>query len=382
MKRQTLAYAATIVALWHVPGVVWAQDKCTSHGEEALLQGRELFNGGAYAEAVICLDRAAEYHELPLDYRGAALNMAGESYRKQSLWTEALNRLSRAVHLSPSEQQQSVADRWLETAKEAARVATPDDDSNCAAIRDTMQSPSSFVGEEAFEALAACYQNSDNFDGAIRALRQAEQEADSTAASQRIQEKVVRYSLAFADSNRGDQGRRCEVATELLETRLSHSDREEAEQVKRRACGELEDEEEEVEDEEEEDEEPFVPYSPPPESSGTIFDTVFLVAGAVTVGTGVITGILALKAQGELKDLCPDRKCADEDLEDADDIASRIDTLGLATDVLLVSGLSMLALGWILSDDDDERHAFRRETPTLMAGCGQQGCLGALRTRF
>lgn len=103
-------------------------------------------------------------------------------------------------------------------------------------------------------------------------------------------------------------------------------------------------------------------------------------AGLALVAGGVVAGILANSARGDLEDNCPDDRCVV-----GFDLASErksVERPRLAADVLffaggatVIAGLIVLFVGRGGSDDDE---------PETTGGlsCGPGGCMGTLRTSF
>jgi len=100
------------------------------------------------------------------------------------------------------------------------------------------------------------------------------------------------------------------------------------------------------------------PVGPPIASSLRKVGLVSLVTGGFLLVGGSITGIVAGQKYGELEDSCPDMTCTgtgDQNLIDD------IDTLNLATDILLPAGGVLAITGIILLTVDHRRHSEREQ---------------------
>jgi hypothetical protein len=84
----------------------------------------------------------------------------------------------------------------------------------------------------------------------------------------------------------------------------------------------------------------------------------------------MITGAMALGANADLDELCPDRVCpSDLDRSEPEDASDEVGTLSLVTDVLLIGGAVIAGVGITLLILDTAE----TEEP-VVAGCGPTGC--------
>lgn len=107
-------------------------------------------------------------------------------------------------------------------------------------------------------------------------------------------------------------------------------------------------------------------------------------AGAAMLIAGGVTGILAMRAESDLLDRCPDRRCpGDQDLNDVRADADRGRALALSTDILLGAGVATLATGVVLLFvlPRDERRA-NEAGVTPVVGCDGAGCVAGAIGRF
>jgi len=96
-----------------------------------------------------------------------------------------------------------------------------------------------------------------------------------------------------------------------------------------------------------------------------------LVGGGALILAGSITGVLAVGADSDLDTLCgADRQCAAGDLREGRDLGSTVDTLGIATDVLLPLGAIVTGVGaWLMWAGNED----------ISIACNTQGCEGSVR---
>lgn len=101
-------------------------------------------------------------------------------------------------------------------------------------------------------------------------------------------------------------------------------------------------------------------------------------AGGALLLSALITGIMAKGAESDLDDACPGR--VDCDPADAS-IRDRMNRLGLATDVMWITGTAAAAGGliWLLLS---RRKGEEAQEPPLSLGCGPTGCKVGYRGRF
>ena len=115
--------------------------------------------------------------------------------------------------------------------------------------------------------------------------------------------------------------------------------------------------------------------APPPEigddGGGTnlVPWVVMGVGGAIMAGA-IVTGVLALGAESQLEEECPDDACTSSDWMDTRDTGKTMATL---TDVLLITGGLTVAAGAALLFLLDDGGSVERD-PTLSAACTTDGC--------
>ncbi|MDD9944535.1 MAG: tetratricopeptide repeat protein [Myxococcales bacterium] len=99
------------------------------------------------------------------------------------------------------------------------------------------------------------------------------------------------------------------------------------------------------------------------DEGSSILPLVLVVAGGAMVGTGVVTGLMAKGAEGDLEDACGMMRNACPDTHQ--DKADTANGLATATNVLWIGGAVLAALGvtLILVEGDDEQ-------PAVQAGVG------------
>lgn len=90
--------------------------------------------------------------------------------------------------------------------------------------------------------------------------------------------------------------------------------------------------------------------------------------GGVLIAASVVTGILALNAQGDLKDKCKDNFCNDADLKSTRD---RANTMKVTTDVLWITGAVAAGVGltWLILGSDSESDS-AANSPSLQLAAG------------
>jgi len=123
---------------------------------------------------------------------------------------------------------------------------------------------------------------------------------------------------------------------------------------------------------------PAIPEPPPPADTDASRDRRrvasigLLSAGAALVVAGGVTLGLQRRAQRDLENACPDRRACDRP-----DLHDRARRLAAATDVLLVSGLSGLAVGVLvrlLPGRPSDEEAAAEATTDVSVACGPRAC--------
>jgi hypothetical protein len=109
---------------------------------------------------------------------------------------------------------------------------------------------------------------------------------------------------------------------------------------------------------------------------------VLLGLGGTALAGGAVTGVLALKGERDLEDLCPNNECPADS-----DYASRkrsTATLSHLTDGLLIGGgaLAAVGAGWLLFFGPKATKAASSGIVTGGAACTPYGCSALLRARF
>lgn len=102
-------------------------------------------------------------------------------------------------------------------------------------------------------------------------------------------------------------------------------------------------------------------------------------AGGALILTGAITGILALGAESDLEEMCPNGACTSPSFEDTRDSGQ---TLAVVTDVLLVTGVLAAGAGvaWaLLAGGSEERPS---EAPVASIACTTTACATNVRVSF
>jgi len=102
---------------------------------------------------------------------------------------------------------------------------------------------------------------------------------------------------------------------------------------------------------------------------------IILGVGAAMLLSGSITGGLALTWRSEVLSRCEGTRCP----PDAEAQASDIETLAIATDVLLFSGAAVAVAGLVLTLVLQETGA---EGTRALATCGPAGCLAIVEGSF
>jgi len=106
-------------------------------------------------------------------------------------------------------------------------------------------------------------------------------------------------------------------------------------------------------------------------------------AGLGVMAGGVVAGILASRARGDLEDNCPDNRCVVG--FDLDGERKSVERPRLAADVLLFAGGATVVTGlillFVLGGSSDDGEAEPADTTADLA-CGPTGCMGTLRTSF
>jgi tetratricopeptide (TPR) repeat protein len=128
---------------------------------------------------------------------------------------------------------------------------------------------------------------------------------------------------------------------------------------------------------------PDAPVSPPNNDGPIAAGIAIASLGGVAAIVGVITGVIALGDADALVTECPDAMCPPN--VDLDERRSSVETLGIATDVLLFAGGALAVTGIIIAIVAAQNSPRAAEAPPgteVSAMCTSTGCFGTLRTRF
>jgi tetratricopeptide (TPR) repeat protein len=130
------------------------------------------------------------------------------------------------------------------------------------------------------------------------------------------------------------------------------------------------------------------PAGPPPPPEGpAVWPWIVMGLGSAMVVGGIVTGAAAVTEADALAAECPNNLCSP--MVRLDSRRGTVESLGIATDVLLFGGGAIAVLGLVLgivlnsgSSPAETTSEPSPEEPELTAGCGPTGCAGSLRMRF
>jgi hypothetical protein len=126
------------------------------------------------------------------------------------------------------------------------------------------------------------------------------------------------------------------------------------------------------------------PVATTPEKKGPgILPWIVTGVGVAALGTGTVTGIVALGKTKDIEKSCPGNVCPRS--YDLDGNRSKAATFVTATDILLISGAVLTAGGltwWFLTRSPDEATPTATPPATASAMCMKDGCFGAATVKF
>lgn len=375
VKHSTITLCLVVVlALNSVALMVYGQEEsCDGQsGKEAIETGikivREVKEGTSSAVscriAIECFNMAVDKLSLSDSDNIRVSRQAAFCYEKLGDWKKSLEKLRIAGSWADPELRAEIVNEWIQVADKVASEA--DDLETCEELEKAADNFKLGKKSLFLSVVATCYENND-WRKAIITWKKALESVDSgdwSSVSEIIKEYRSFIVLLLNDESKFLGDDTCPLAEWVLENKPEAKERELAQSVIKSRCEKvpesvvvLSEGKFSIDDELPEEETSRVTRSGP----SKLGPILFLVAGAGATVAGIITGVLALSAQDDLKQICPDRKCQESKLEEAESKADEIKTLSKASDGLFIgAGVTVLVgLLWITNQkDSDSKYAF------------------------